>query len=76
MENLLETWAPKAEKQHSSGMSSTASLGVSICFGHLVTPDINKVDVLTRRHDASGIAKESQCHYDRESFGHGDGDGE
>lgn len=76
MENLLETRAPKAEKQHSSRMSSTASLGVSICFGHLVTPDINKVDVLTRGQNASGIAKESQCHSDRESFGHGDGDGE
>ena len=56
-------------------MSSTASLGVSICFGHLVTPDINKVDVLTRSQNASGVAKESQCHSAGESFEHGDGDG-
>lgn len=41
------TWAPKAEPRPSSARSSPASLEVSICSGHLVSPDVNTLAVLT-----------------------------
>lgn len=50
------TWAMKAERQQ--------------CPKHLVTPDTNKTDVLTRAGNASSIAEDFQCCPVRGSFGH------